>query len=117
MNKNFIYLYHKIPIAPPRPEFDLSRKKLEKLRVGEATMPWDEYAKMKEELEEEYLVQFKKSVAMHEYFVCRLASHPAFQKDPNFRRFLEYENEVNQSAKISINFNGFEFNIVYKTNF
>jgi sorting nexin-5/6/32 len=64
-------------------------------------MPWDEFAKMKQNLEEEYLVQFKKTVAMHEFFVCRLASHPVFRKDPNFRVFLEYENEVNKRAKIS----------------
>jgi sorting nexin-5/6/32 len=42
----------------------------------------------------EYLASFKKTVAMHEVFLCRLAAHPTFSKDSNFRVFLEYENDV-----------------------
>ncbi|CAD5225510.1 unnamed protein product [Bursaphelenchus okinawaensis] len=83
-----------IPPAPPRPDFDASREKLQKLGEGEATMTKEEFQKMKQELEQEYLASFKKTVAMHEVFLCRLAAHPIFSRDPNFRVFLEYENEL-----------------------
>jgi sorting nexin-5/6/32 len=67
---------------------------LQKLGEGEATMTKEEFLKMKQELEQEYLAQFKKTVAMHEFFLCRLATHPVFRKDANFRVFLEYESDV-----------------------
>lgn len=31
---------------------------------------------------------------MHEVFLCRLAAHPVFRNDPNFRIFLKYEQDV-----------------------
>ena len=31
---------------------------------------------------------------MHEVFLCRLANHPIFRSDHNFRVFLEYEQDV-----------------------
>jgi hypothetical protein len=34
---------------------------------------------MKQELEAEYLATFKKTVAMHETFLTRLATHPVFR--------------------------------------
>nr|CAD2201554.1 unnamed protein product [Meloidogyne enterolobii] len=83
-----------IPPAPPRPDFDSSREKLQKLGETEATMTKDEFSKMKQELEQEYLALFKKTVAMHEFFLCRLAAHPVFRKDSNFRIFLEYEHDL-----------------------
>ncbi|KAI6198378.1 PX domain-containing protein [Aphelenchoides fujianensis] len=83
-----------IPPAPPRPDFDASREKLQKLGEGEATMTKEEFSKMKQELEQEYLASFKKTVAMHETFLCRLAAHPIFRKDTNFRIFLEYDQEL-----------------------
>lgn len=42
----------------------------------------------------EYLALFKKTVAMHEVFLQRLAAHPIFRDDYNFQTFLEYEGEV-----------------------
>lgn len=42
----------------------------------------------------EYLATFKKTVAMHEVFLCRLAAHPKLRKDENFKVFLEYKQEV-----------------------
>ena len=39
----------------------------------------------------EYLATFKKTVAMHEVFLCRLVSHPVFRNDHNLRVFLEYD--------------------------
>uniref|UniRef100_A0A915EP13 PX domain-containing protein n=1 Tax=Ditylenchus dipsaci TaxID=166011 RepID=A0A915EP13_9BILA len=91
-NENFAGFI--IPPAPPRPDFDASREKLQKLGEGEATMTKEEFQKMKQELEQEYLATFKKTVAMHEVFLCRLAAHPIFSKDPNFRVFLEYDNDL-----------------------
>ena len=39
----------------------------------------EEFNKMKQELEAEYLATFKKTVAMHETFLTRLATHPVFR--------------------------------------
>ncbi|KAI6189530.1 PX domain-containing protein [Aphelenchoides bicaudatus] len=83
-----------IPPVPPRPDFDSSREKLQKLGEGEATMTKEEFGKIKQELEQEYLASFKKTVAMHEVFLCRLAAHPTFSKDQNFKIFLEYESDL-----------------------
>ena len=51
----------------------------------------EEFNKMKQELEAEYLATFKKTVAMHETFLCRLAAHPVFREDMNLAIFLEYD--------------------------
>lgn len=83
-----------IPPAPPRPDFDSSREKLQKLGEGEGTMTKEEFLKMKKELEAEYLATFKKTVAMHEMFLSRLAQHPVFRYDNNFRVFLEYDQDL-----------------------
>lgn len=40
-----------IPPAPPRPDFDASREKLQKLGEGEGSMTKEEFSKMKQELE------------------------------------------------------------------
>lgn len=42
----------------------------------------------------EYLAMFKKTVSMHEVFLQRLAVHPVFRNDNNFRIFLEYKEDV-----------------------
>lgn len=42
----------------------------------------------------EYLAIFKKTVAMHEVFLCRVAAHPSLRKDLNFHVFLEYNQDV-----------------------
>ncbi|KAM7288584.1 sorting nexin-6 [Ixodes scapularis] len=88
-----------IPPAPPRPDFDASREKLQKLGEGEGTMTKEEFAKMKQELEAEYLATFKKTVAMHELFLQRLALHPVFRADRNFHVFLEYDKELSVRGK------------------
>lgn len=94
LEDNDQYAGYIIPPAPPRPDFDSSREKLQRLGDGEANMTKDEFAKMKQELESEYLAIFKKTVAMHEMFLQRLAAHPKFRLDNNFKIFLEYENEL-----------------------
>ena len=42
----------------------------------------------------EYLATFKKTVAMHEVFLQRMAAHPVLRTDVNFKVFLEYDQEV-----------------------
>lgn len=42
----------------------------------------------------EYLATFKKTVAMHEVFLQRLAAHPVLRQDVNFEVFLEYSGDV-----------------------
>uniref|UniRef100_A0A915PVE2 PX domain-containing protein n=1 Tax=Setaria digitata TaxID=48799 RepID=A0A915PVE2_9BILA len=98
-DENESYAGFIIPPAPPRPDFDASREKLQRLGEGESTMTKDEFLKMKQELEQEYLATFKKTVAMHEVFLCRLAAHPVFRNDPNFRIFLEYEQDLSVRAR------------------
>ncbi|XP_037081714.1 sorting nexin-32-like isoform X2 [Pollicipes pollicipes] len=88
-----------IPPAPPRPDFDASREKLQKLGEGEGNMTKEEFNKMKQELEQEYLATFKKTVAMHETFLTRLASHPVFREDHNFKVFLEYDQDLSVRGK------------------
>jgi sorting nexin-5/6/32 len=88
-----------IPPAPPRPDFDEPRHKLAKLREGEESMTKEEYSKMKQELEAEYLATFKKTVAMHEVFLQRLASHPQLRADHNYQTFLEFEGDLSVRRK------------------
>ena len=42
----------------------------------------------------EYLATFKKTVAMHEVFLQRLAAHPTLRSDNNYQVFLEFEGDV-----------------------
>ena len=92
-------MFFQIPPAPPRPDFDASREKLQKLGEGEGTMTKEEFTKMKQELEAEYLATFKKTVAMHEMFLIRLANHPVFRSDDTFRVFLEYDQDLSVRGK------------------
>lgn len=47
----------------------------------------------------EYLAIFKKTVAMHENFLTRLARHPVFRNDHNFKVFLEYDKDLSVRSK------------------
>lgn len=40
------------------------------------------------------MATFKKTVAMHEVFLQRIAAHPALRVDVNFEVFLEYDQDV-----------------------
>lgn len=42
----------------------------------------------------EYLATFKKTVAMHEVFLTRLASHAVFREDPHLHVFLEFDQDL-----------------------
>ncbi|CAI4222609.1 unnamed protein product [Auanema sp. JU1783] len=99
LDENENYAGFIIPPAPPKPDFEASREKLQKLGEGEATMTKEEFLKMKQELEQDYLAQFKKTVAMHEVFLQRIAAHPVFRHDRNFRIFLEYEDDLSVRGK------------------
>ena len=82
-----------------RPDFDASREKLRKLGDAEGQLTKEEFNKTKQELEAEYLATFKKTVAMHETFLCRLVSHAVFRNDMNLAIFLEYDKELNVRGK------------------
>ncbi|KAE8601198.1 hypothetical protein XENTR_v10013577 [Xenopus tropicalis] len=88
-----------IPPAPAKPDFDGPREKMQKLGEGEGSMTKDEFSKMKQELEAEYLAVFKKTVAVHEVFLQRIASHPILCKDTNFHIFLEYDQDLSVRRK------------------
>ncbi|CAL8071755.1 unnamed protein product [Calicophoron daubneyi] len=93
------YAGYIVPPVPPKPDFDASRAKLQRLGESEGSMPKEDLQKMKAELEAEYLATFKKTVAMHEVFLQRLAAHPTFRRDHNFRVFLEYDQELSVRNK------------------
>ncbi|KAI1897004.1 hypothetical protein AGOR_G00100740 [Albula goreensis] len=102
-----------IPPAPPKPDFESPREKMHKLGEGEASMTKEEYTKMKQELEAEYLAVFKKTVQVHEVFLQRLSSHPVFSKDRNFQIFLEYDQDLSVRRKnTKEKFGGFFKNMV-----
>ncbi|KAG8444031.1 hypothetical protein GDO86_009284 [Hymenochirus boettgeri] len=88
-----------IPPAPAKPDFDGPREKMQKLGEGEGSMTKDEFVKVKQELEAEYLAVFKKTVSVHEIFLQRLASHPILCKDSNFHIFLEYDQDLSVRRK------------------
>ncbi|XP_034670300.1 sorting nexin-32 isoform X2 [Drosophila subobscura] len=94
IEENEDYAGYIIPPCPPRPDFDASREKLQRLGEGEGNMTKEEFKKMKSELEAEYLATFKKTVAMHEVFLRRLASHPVFRVDQHLKVFLEYDQDL-----------------------
>ncbi|GAU98532.1 hypothetical protein RvY_09665 [Ramazzottius varieornatus] len=97
--ENLDYAGHIIPPQPPFPDFENSRRKLQQLGESEGLMTKEEFAKFKQDLEAEYLALFKKTVAMHEAFLIRLASHAELRNDMNFRVFLEYEQEIGIRGK------------------
>uniref|UniRef100_A0A3P9NJG9 Sorting nexin n=1 Tax=Poecilia reticulata TaxID=8081 RepID=A0A3P9NJG9_POERE len=95
------------------PDFESPRDKMHKLGEGEATMTKEEYTKMKQELEAEYLAVFKKTVQVHEVFLQRLSSHPVLSKDRNFQIFLEYDQDLSVRRKNAKEmFGGFFKNMV-----
>jgi len=101
-----------IPPPAPKPDFNASREKLQKLSEGEGTMTKEEFQKMKQELEAEYLATFKKTVAMHEVFLTRLAAHPVLRNDHNFRVFLEYSSDLSVKGRSTKDFlKGFSKNV------
>ena len=51
----------------------------------------------------EYLATFKKTVAMHEVFLQRLAAHPVLRTDMNFEVFLEFDQDVSLDYDYMIN--------------
>uniref|UniRef100_A0A8C0B7P6 Sorting nexin 5 n=1 Tax=Buteo japonicus TaxID=224669 RepID=A0A8C0B7P6_9AVES len=72
---------------------------MQKLGEGEVSMTKEEFAKMKQELEAEYLAVFKKTVSSHEIFLQRISSHPVLSKDRNFHVFLEYDQDLSVRRK------------------
>jgi len=61
-----LYAGYIVPPAPPRPDFDASREKLQKLGEAESgQLTKEEFNKMKQELEAEYLATFKVILIKH----------------------------------------------------
>lgn len=88
-----------IPPRPPRPDFQVSAERLSRLGEREARGGRVEFARVKQDLEADYLAAFKKTVAQHEGFLQRLASHPTLRMDQNLLVFLEYEEELGVRGK------------------
>jgi len=100
IQENPLYAGFIIPPKPQTPDFYSSQEKLQKLGDPESgVLTKEEYAKVKQELEAEYLAIFKKTVAQHEVFLQRIASHPSMRNDRNFHVFLEFESELNVRGK------------------
>lgn len=102
-----------IPPRPTKPNFQLCQDRLDKLGEREARGGRRQFAKVKADLEAEYLAAFKKTVAQHENFLHRLVSHPILKCNLNLKIFLEYEEELgvrgkNVKEKISEFFNVFQ---------
>lgn len=53
----------------------------------------------------EYLATFKKTVAMHEVFLQRIAAHPALRGDMNFEVFLSYDQDVSYLTVTALSMN------------
>ena len=96
LNDSFVenedYAGYIIHPALLRPDCDASSEEVQKL--GKGSMTKEEFIKMKQELEAEYLAIFKKTVAMHEVFLCHGAAHPILLKDLNFYIFLEFNKDL-----------------------
>ncbi|KFW81914.1 Sorting nexin-6, partial [Manacus vitellinus] len=104
--ENEDYAGYIIPPAPPRPDFDASREKLQKLGEGEGSMTKEEFTKMKQELEAYvdlittlYLYLFPRTFKAIGLFLCRVAAHPILRKDLNFHVFLEYNQDLSVRGK------------------
>nr|XP_020670248.1 sorting nexin-5 [Pogona vitticeps] len=104
-----------IPPAPAKPDFDGPREKMHKLGEGETSMTKEEFAKMKQELEAEYLAVFKKTVSAHELFLQEISSHPVLSQDHNFHIFLEYDQDLSVRRKNTKEVFGGFFKIVAKS--
>jgi len=88
-----------IPPAPPKPDFSQSHGKLATLQAGDAEMPQEELAKLKSEIQSEYLAAFQKTVAMHEVFLIRLAFHANLRDDANLELFLVQEKPIEKKVE------------------
>ncbi|XP_063154694.1 sorting nexin-5 [Candoia aspera] len=104
-----------IPPAPAKPDFDGPRMKMHKLGEGEMSMTKEEFTKMKQELEAEYLAIFKKTVSSHEDFLQRISAHPILSKDHNFHIFLEYAHDLSVRKKNTKEMLGGFFRTVVKS--
>uniref|UniRef100_A0A2K6SZA4 PX domain-containing protein n=1 Tax=Saimiri boliviensis boliviensis TaxID=39432 RepID=A0A2K6SZA4_SAIBB len=88
-----------IPPAPTKSDFNGPREKMQKVGEGKGSMTKEELAKMKQELEDQYVAVFKKSVSSYEIFLQWLSSHPVLSKDRNFHVFLEYDQDLSVRRK------------------
>ena len=105
LHEEFVWLYDRfaendsyagfiIPPCPPKPDFGNSQGKLAKLQAADPTMTQADLEKLKQDIQSDYLATFQKTVAMHEVFLIRLASHAVMRNDDNLRVFLEFNKDV-----------------------
>ncbi|KFP22458.1 Sorting nexin-6, partial [Egretta garzetta] len=96
--ENEDYAGYIIPPAPPRPDFDASREKLQKLGEGEGSMTKEEFTKMKQELEA-YVDLITATFFFNALTFNAVCSHPILRKDLNFHVFLEYNQDLSVRGK------------------
>uniref|UniRef100_A0A2K5PJ54 PX domain-containing protein n=1 Tax=Cebus imitator TaxID=2715852 RepID=A0A2K5PJ54_CEBIM len=114
-HEDFFLPLLQIPPGPMKPNFHGPREKMQKQGEGGGSMTKEEFAKMKQELEAEYLPVFPKTVSSHEVFSLQLSSHPVLSKGRSFRVFLEYDQNLSVRRKNAKEIFGSFFKSVVKS--
>ena len=75
---------------------DISETRIKFARLDdlEGTMNREEFERLKEQVTEEYLAIFKKTVSDHEHFLRRIMQHEKMVHDHDFRIFLTFKDEL-----------------------
>jgi len=99
LQENPLYAGLLIPPKPPKPDFESSSLKFQKMKEDEDRLGKEQVEVLKAELEAEYLALFKKAVAIHELFISRICQHELLRNDHDLRIFLTYDGELNVRGK------------------
>ena len=83
-----------IPPIPLKADISETRIKFARLDELEGTMNREEFERLKEQVTEEYLAIFKKTVSDHEHFLRRIMQHEKMVHDHDFRIFLTFKDEL-----------------------
>ena len=83
-----------IPPIPQKADISETRIKFARLDELEGTMNREEFERLKEQVTEEYLAIFKKTVSDHEQFLRRIMQHEKMVHDHDFRIFLTFKDEL-----------------------
>ena len=102
---NPLYAGCVIPPVPQRADIAETRVKFARLDELEGSMKPVEFARLKEQVVDEYTLIFKKTVREHEHFLQRVVEHDTMQIDHDLRIFLTFDDELgvrgrNTSEKI-----------------
>ena len=104
IQENIEYAGFLIPPKPPTPDFKVTTEKLRKLREAKpesGRLTKEELSKIEQDLEAEYRAILKKTVAQHEVFLKKIATHSILKNDSNFQLFLEYSYDLNVKSNNS----------------